>query len=69
MTLFGLQRKAGKTLKAKQAHSYVQALEQMCNFMIVDGEPSKDRQKLLRNLRVFFLYSHLLNQLYIFAII
>ena len=49
-----LQRNAGKSLNAKQAHSYVQALDQMCKFMIVEGEPSKDRQKLLRNLRVRF---------------
>lgn len=30
----------------------VQSLEELRDFMYVDGVPSKDRQKLMRNLRV-----------------
>ena len=30
----------------------LQALEELQDFMIINGVPNKDRQKLLRNLRV-----------------
>ena len=39
-------------VKAKEAHDIVAALKEMKEFMLVEGVPDKDRQKLLRNLRV-----------------
>ena len=39
-------------LNAKEAHEIVLALGELKDFMLVDSVPNKNRQKLLRNLRV-----------------
>ena len=45
-------------LAAKDSHDIVQALTELKDFMIVDGEPDKKRQKLTRNLMVSWLWSY-----------
>ena len=47
-----VQKKAGQVVKAKEAHDIVSALKELKGFMLVEGVPDKNRQKLLRNLRV-----------------
>ncbi|XP_023930445.1 inositol 1,4,5-trisphosphate receptor type 3 [Lingula anatina] len=46
------QKKAGQNLTAKQAQDIKASLKEMSNFMFLNSEPSKKRQKLLRNLRI-----------------
>ncbi|XP_053404110.1 inositol 1,4,5-trisphosphate receptor type 2-like isoform X2 [Mercenaria mercenaria] len=53
-------KKAGVVLNAKMSHNVITALKEICNFMVVDGEPIKDRQKLMRNLRIVELLVNLL---------
>ena len=50
--VFVFQKKAGHHLNAKQAHDILLALKELKDFMIDNGVPVKDRQKLMRNLRV-----------------
>ena len=51
-TIFLFQRKEGKILNSKKAHRLCQALDEVGAFMKVNGIPTKERQKLMRNLRV-----------------
>ncbi len=51
-TQFHVQRKEGKILNAKKAHKITVALEEIKDFMIIKGVATKERQKLMRNLRV-----------------
>lgn len=39
-------------MSAKDLQKLTQTLREIQEFMIVDGKPEKDRQKLMRNLRV-----------------
>ncbi|XP_070538210.1 inositol 1,4,5-trisphosphate-gated calcium channel ITPR3-like [Ptychodera flava] len=45
----------GAELNGKKVSDFLRALEEMKRFMIVKGEPVKDRQKLLRNLKILDL--------------
>ncbi|XP_071176008.1 inositol 1,4,5-trisphosphate-gated calcium channel ITPR2-like isoform X12 [Mytilus edulis] len=47
-------------LNAKKTHGIITALREVKLFMVVDGLPYKDRQKLMRNLRVIDLLVNLL---------
>ena len=58
VTMF--QRKEGKILNAKKAHTLCTALDEIRNFMLVNGVATKERQKLMRNLRVIDLLVRLL---------
>ena len=51
---------AGVTLNAKQAHDTVMALREMKNFMVMNSVADKNRQKLLRNLKIVELLVKLL---------
>nr|XP_034327562.1 inositol 1,4,5-trisphosphate receptor type 2 isoform X16 [Crassostrea gigas] len=53
-------KKSGLTLNAKMAHDTVVALGELSRYMIVDGQPEKNRQKLMRNLRIVELLIYLL---------
>ncbi|KAK2186847.1 hypothetical protein NP493_187g03055 [Ridgeia piscesae] len=53
-------KKGGMILKAKQTNEIVQALQELHSFLIVYDVPNKERQKLLRNLRVVELLVKLL---------
>ncbi|KAK6195687.1 hypothetical protein SNE40_001061 [Patella caerulea] len=53
-------KKDGLVLNAKSTHEVTMALQEMREFMIVNSEPSKNRQKLMRNLRIVDLLVHLL---------
>uniref|UniRef100_A0A1I8FAX0 RYDR_ITPR domain-containing protein n=1 Tax=Macrostomum lignano TaxID=282301 RepID=A0A1I8FAX0_9PLAT len=46
-------RRNGKLLAGKETFKICHALRELRNFMLVNGEPCKAKQKLLRNLRVF----------------
>ncbi|XP_060552412.1 inositol 1,4,5-trisphosphate receptor type 2-like [Ruditapes philippinarum] len=48
-------RQVGITLNSKKTHQTVQAMDELQHFMIVENLPSKERQKLMRNLRVIDL--------------
>nr|XP_006825393.1 PREDICTED: inositol 1,4,5-trisphosphate receptor type 1-like [Saccoglossus kowalevskii] len=48
-------KKNGMVVNAKRAQTVLSALEELKNFMIVKGEPIKNRQKLLRNLKILEL--------------
>ncbi|XP_053402419.1 inositol 1,4,5-trisphosphate receptor type 1-like isoform X7 [Mercenaria mercenaria] len=50
----------GTPLTAKKTHGIIAALKELKYFMTVDGQPDKDRQKLMRNLRVIDLLVRLL---------
>ncbi|XP_076454279.1 inositol 1,4,5-trisphosphate-gated calcium channel ITPR3-like isoform X3 [Babylonia areolata] len=45
-------KKAGAVLNAKMAHDVISSLVEMEDFMVDNSVPSKNRQKLMRNLRV-----------------
>ncbi|XP_052783710.1 inositol 1,4,5-trisphosphate receptor type 1-like isoform X3 [Mya arenaria] len=53
-------KKDGVILNAKASHSIVTGLEEIAEFMVVNGEPIKQRQKLMRNLRIVELLVSLL---------
>lgn len=53
-------KKAGVILNAKMSHNVITALKEISEFMVVDGEPIKKRQKLMRNLRIVELLVGLL---------
>ncbi|XP_062567417.1 inositol 1,4,5-trisphosphate receptor type 3-like isoform X1 [Saccostrea cucullata] len=53
-------KRSGMTLNAKMAHDTVTALGELSSYMIVDGQPEKNRQKLMRNLRIVELLIYLL---------
>nr|XP_022345635.1 inositol 1,4,5-trisphosphate receptor type 3-like isoform X6 [Crassostrea virginica] len=53
-------KKSGMTLNAKMAHDTITALGELSRYMIVDGQPEKNRQKLMRNLRIVELLIYLL---------
>jgi len=53
-------KKAGHHLNAKQAHDILVALKELKAFMIVNSVPDKQRQKLMRNLRIVELLVSLL---------
>ncbi|KAK3610322.1 hypothetical protein CHS0354_029791 [Potamilus streckersoni] len=48
-------RKQGLLLNAKKTHMVLTALEELRKFMMVKNQPNKNRQKLMRNLRVIDL--------------
>ncbi|CAH1798712.1 unnamed protein product [Owenia fusiformis] len=54
------EREDGKTLNASKTHSICTALKELKDFMIVGGEAKKERQKLMRNLRIIDLLVKLL---------
>ncbi|XP_048744986.2 inositol 1,4,5-trisphosphate receptor type 2-like isoform X4 [Ostrea edulis] len=53
-------KRAGMNLNAKMAHDTLTALGELSTYMIVDGQPEKNRQKLMRNLRIVELLIYLL---------
>uniref|UniRef100_A0A1I8IDC1 Inositol 1,4,5-trisphosphate receptor n=1 Tax=Macrostomum lignano TaxID=282301 RepID=A0A1I8IDC1_9PLAT len=53
-------RQIGRPLTSKETFRICHALRELRNFMLVNGEPCKARQKLLRNLRVIDLLVTLL---------
>ncbi|KAL4219957.1 hypothetical protein ACF0H5_020368 [Mactra antiquata] len=53
-------KKAGVILNAKMSHNVQTAINEISSFMVVDGEPIKKRQKLMRNLRIVELLVGLL---------
>ncbi|CAC5372088.1 unnamed protein product [Mytilus coruscus] len=53
-------KKDGVQLNAKMTHDAVVALSELKDFMIVDSLPNKNRQKLMRNLRIVELLVYLL---------
>ncbi|XP_065924757.1 inositol 1,4,5-trisphosphate receptor type 2 isoform X5 [Magallana gigas] len=53
-------KKEGHALNAKMAHDAESALQELSSFMVVNGHPIKNRQKLLRNLRIVELLIKLL---------
>ncbi|XP_078311676.1 inositol 1,4,5-trisphosphate-gated calcium channel ITPR2-like [Crassostrea virginica] len=53
-------KKEGLILNAKMAHDIETALKELSAFMVVNGNPIKNRQKLLRNLRIVELLVKLL---------
>ncbi|KAK2140830.1 hypothetical protein LSH36_1236g00007 [Paralvinella palmiformis] len=55
-----LDRKEGKILNAKKAHKTTVALDELKDFMLVKNMATKERQKLMRNLRVIDLLVRLL---------
>jgi inositol 1,4,5-triphosphate receptor type 1 len=54
-------KKNGIVLNAKMAHDTITALKEIEDFMIVDSVPNKNRQKLMRNLRIVELLVSLLS--------
>ncbi|XP_070173522.1 inositol 1,4,5-trisphosphate-gated calcium channel ITPR3-like [Littorina saxatilis] len=58
--IFQNMKKNGVPLTAKSAHSVTASLQEMQDFMIVNSMPSKNRQKLMRNLRIVELLVALL---------
>ncbi|KAL4234550.1 hypothetical protein ACF0H5_006191 [Mactra antiquata] len=50
----------GAALTAKKTHGMIAALKELKMFMTLEGQPDKDRQKLMRNLRVIDLLVRLL---------
>ncbi|XP_064638655.1 inositol 1,4,5-trisphosphate receptor type 3-like isoform X2 [Lineus longissimus] len=54
------EKKDGANLNAKQTHEIVQALQEMKEYMVVNSVPNKNRQKLMRNLRIVELLVTLL---------
>ncbi|KAL8600024.1 hypothetical protein ACOMHN_057793 [Nucella lapillus] len=53
-------KKSGAVLNAKMAHDIISSLKEMEDFMVDNSVPSKNRQKLMRNLRVVELLVSLL---------
>ncbi|XP_060075349.1 inositol 1,4,5-trisphosphate receptor type 1-like [Ylistrum balloti] len=47
-------------LNAKKTHGIIVALQELKNFMVPQGQPDKNRQKLMRNLRVIDILVNLL---------
>ncbi|XP_050396213.1 inositol 1,4,5-trisphosphate receptor type 1 [Patella vulgata] len=60
--LFNLiqDRKSASQLNARKTHSIITSLKEVKDFMLPEGLPDKDRQKLMRNLRVIDLLVKLL---------
>ncbi|ESO83880.1 hypothetical protein LOTGIDRAFT_236387 [Lottia gigantea] len=53
-------KKNNMVLNAKSTHEIITALKEMAEFMIENSVPSKNRQKLMRNLRIVDLLANLL---------
>ncbi|XP_070173454.1 inositol 1,4,5-trisphosphate-gated calcium channel ITPR3-like [Littorina saxatilis] len=53
-------KKSGAVLNAKMAHDVIASLQEMEDFMVENSVPSKNRQKLMRNLRIVELLVSLL---------
>lgn len=50
----------GHHLNARKTHGIIEGIKELKTFMLPDGEPNKDRQKLMRNLRVIDLFVNIL---------
>ncbi|XP_059139568.1 inositol 1,4,5-trisphosphate receptor type 1-like isoform X3 [Physella acuta] len=53
-------QRSGTALTARKTHDMISTLHEIKEFIMPDGQPDKDRQKLLRNLRVIDLLVKLL---------
>ena len=59
MYVFGHQKQAGQMLKLKETTDILEMLRELKSVLVVNSVPNKKMQKLVRNLRVRYLYSSL----------